>query len=127
MSRADFKEAVDAYVELNDEILRAGKQARELRKQKDLIGVKILEWMQTNQIDGVDLETGRLARRISKRTEPMKKEHILSELTKVLGDPARAEASLQNIVSMRAIVQKETLSRTTKRPDVGEDVDEDDQ
>lgn len=120
MSTSDFKDAVTAYVELNDEIARAGKQMRELRKQKDLIGIKILAWMKTNAVDEVQLETGKLARRVSKRTEPMKKEHILSELTKVLGDESRAESSLQNIISMRAVVEKETLSRTTKRDTAGD-------
>jgi len=111
----DFKDAVQAYIELHDEITRSSKQLRELRQQKDNVGDLILKWMRNNSVDECELPDGKLVRKTSKRTEGLKKEMVLQELKKLTGDEARATASLQNIFSMRNTVEKEILSRTVKK------------
>jgi len=115
MSGEDFKEVVSVYLELHDEITTSSKQLRDLKKQKDAVGEKILEFMRTREIDECDLPDGKLIRKTSRRTEGLKKEMVLEELKKITGDEARATASLQNIIGMRGVVEKEILSRTTKR------------
>lgn len=111
----DFKEAVRAYIELHDEITASSKQLRELKHQKDAIGDVILRWMRSNSVDECELPDGKLVRKTSKRTQSLKKEFVFEELKKLTGDEAKAEASLMNIFSMRAVVEKEVLSRTTRR------------
>jgi hypothetical protein len=110
----EFKNAVSAYVELHDEITKASTHMRELKKQKDAVGEIILGWMKTNAVDECELPEGKLVRKTSKRTEALKKEMVMEELKKLTGDEARASASLQNIFSMRTIVEKEILSCTKK-------------
>lgn len=110
----EFKNAATAYVELHDEITRASKQMRELKKQKDAVGEIILAWMKNNAIDECDTPDGKIVRKTSKRTEGLKKEMVMEELKKLTGDEARASASLQNIFSMRSIVEKEIVSCTKK-------------
>lgn len=110
----DFKEAVKAYIELHDEITASSKQLRELKQQKDAVGDIILVWMRSNLIDECELPDGKLVRKTSKRTQTLKKEFVFDELKKITGDEARAEASLLNIFSMRAVVEKEVLSRTRR-------------
>jgi flagellar basal body-associated protein FliL len=112
---ADFKEAVKAYIELHDEITASSKQLRELKHQKDAVGDIILQWMRSNSVDECELPDGKLIRKTSKRTQTLKKEFVLEELKKITGDEAKAEASMLNIFSMRAVVEKEVLSRTTRR------------
>lgn len=115
MSDGDFKDAVKAYIDLHDEISKASKQMRELKKQKDAVGEVILRWMRDNSVDECELPDGKLVRKTSKRTEGLKKEMVLEELKKIIGDEAKAAASLENIISMRSIVEKEILTRTVKR------------
>jgi hypothetical protein len=112
----DFKAAVEAYINLHDEIARSSKQMRELKKQKDKVGEVILQWMKTQDVDACELSDGKLVRKVSKRTEGLKKEHVLSELVKLLhGDEAAATMSLNNIFSNRSIAEKEILTRTTNK------------
>ena len=111
----DFKAAVSAYLELHDEIDRLGKQAKELRKQKEIVGATILGWMKTNELDECELPDGKLVRKISKRTETMKKEYIMAELSKLTGSEAGATAVINNIDAHREIIETEVLSRTKKR------------
>lgn len=111
-----FRDAVKAYIEIHDELARSAKQMRELRKQKDHIGDTVLDWMRKNGIDECELADGKLVRRISKRTEGLKKDFIVNELKSLYGgDEAKALASLQNIMSMRSVTEKDTLSRTVKK------------
>lgn len=113
--KEDFRSAVKAYITLHDEISKSSKQMRELRKQKDKIGELIIDYMRERQVDQCELSDGKLIRKKSKRTEGLKKEYILSELIKITGSEQAAEASLNNINSMRAIKETEILSRTTTR------------
>lgn len=126
----DFKSAVKAYTNLHDEITASSKQLRELRKQKDKIGDVIIGYMKQKDVDQCELEDGKLIRKKSRRTEALKKDHILTELVKLTGgDQARAEASLTSIQSMRQVKETEILTRTTKRSLAGSkhDLDEDDE
>lgn len=114
-SAEEFKQAVQAYIELHDEITKSSKHLRELRKQKDAVGDIILKWMRSHSVDECELPDGKLVRKTSKRTETLKKDMVLVELKKLTGDDARAIASLQNIFGMRSVVEKEILSRTIKK------------
>lgn len=111
-----FRDAVNLYVELNDEIQQAAKDMKEVRKRKDALGETIMECMRERDVDECQLpDGGRLVRKASKRTETLKKEHILTELKESLGvDDTRAEVVLNNIFSKRSMVVKEMLSRTKK-------------
>jgi len=112
---SDFKEAVQAYIELHDEIDRSSKKMRELKKQKVAIGETILAWMKAQNADECEFPDGKLIRKKSKRTEGMKKEYVLAELTKLTGNEAEATLALNNINSRRGVVETEILSRTVKR------------
>lgn len=112
---SDFKETVNAYIELHDEIARSSKHLRELRKKKDALGDLVLQFMRSNRIDECELPDGKLVRKVSKRTSTLKKEMVFSELQRITGNEERAVESLQNIFNMRQIVEKEILTRTVKK------------
>lgn len=119
-TQEDFKNAVKSYIVIHDELSAAGKQLRELRKQKTALSEKILQFMRSNDIDECALNDGKLIRRSSKRLEALKKDHILDELKKSMGQD-QAEAVLVNIFSQRGVTEKDALKRTHKRGGADDD------
>lgn len=110
----DFKAAVKAYIDIHDQLTQAGKELRDIRKKKAELADVIVQYMKKNDIDECALTDGKLVRKQTKRLEPLKKEHILAELAKVVGEP-RAEDVLVNIYSKRGVHDKDVLQRTKKR------------
>ena len=110
----EFRDAVKAYIDLYDQLAAAGKQLRDIRKQKTELAGVIVEYMRKNDIDGINVGDGKLLRKQSKRLEPLKKEHIMEELAKEVGEP-KAENILVNIFSKRNVTNTDTLRRTKKR------------
>lgn len=110
----EFRDAVKAYIDIHDQLSEAGKRLRDIRKKKTELSAVIVEYMRKNDIDGVNVKDGKLVRKQSKRLEPLKKEHILAELSKTLGE-AKAEDMMVHIFSTRAVTNTDTLRRTKKR------------
>jgi hypothetical protein len=110
----EFKDAVKAYIDMHDRLADASKQLRDIRKKKKELSEVIVEYMRKNEIDGINIKDGKLLRKTSKRLEPLKKEHILSELSKSVGE-TQAENILVGIFSNRAVTNTDTLRRTKKR------------
>lgn len=111
----DFNSTVKAYITLHDEISKSAKQIRELRKQKELLGDVIMKYMRSEQLDQCELADGKLSRRISRRTEGLKKEYVYEELVRLAGTENGANEALNNINSRRGVKEVEVLSRTTRR------------
>lgn len=110
----DFKAAVKAYIDMHDQLAQAGKELRDIRKKKNELADVIVQYMRKNDIDECALSDGKLIRKTAKRLEPLKKEHILSQLSKVVGEP-QAEDLLVNIYNTRGVTDKDVLRRTKKR------------
>ena len=113
----EFKNCVKTYVELYDEITASTKHLSELKKKKDALGQLIVQFMKHRGIDECELQDngGKLVRKESKRTEALKKEHIIHELMQLVGnDNTRAQSSLDNIFGKRSVETKEVLTRTKK-------------
>lgn len=112
----DFKEAVKQYCMLHDEISASLKQIKEIRRQRDFIGETILAFMKQQDVEACELQDGKLIRKKSKRTEGLKKEHILDQLLKMTGgNEAAAQEALNAINSLRVVKETEILSRTRRR------------
>ena len=113
----EFKNCVKAYVELHDEIAASSKHMSELRKKKEAIGQLIVQFMKDRGIDECELQDGggKLIRRESRRTETLKKEHILDEIMRLVNnDSGLANTSLDNIMGKRGVAVSETLTRTKR-------------
>lgn len=108
----DFRTIASEYATISTEITRLNKASKDLKVQKDTIGDSLLEYLKTKEIDEVQLPTGgKIVRKTSKRTSPLKKEYIMEELQSIFGgDTAKAEASMQNIQSKREVVEKDVIS-----------------
>lgn len=109
--QAVFREAVKEYIAVHDRLLETAKQLKDVRKKKAELAEVILEFMRANEIDECSLQDGKLVRKESKRTEGIKKEHIFDELKNLIGE-TRAESTLATILEKRAVVVRDSLSRT---------------
>lgn len=109
-----FREAVKEYIAVHDQLLEAGKQLKDVRKKKTELADVILEFMRNNDIDECALQDGKLVRKESKKMEGLKKEHILGELKKAVGE-SKADELLLNIFNKREVTMKDSLSRSKKK------------
>lgn len=116
----EFRDAVKAYIDMHDRLSEASKQLRDIRKKKKELSAVIVEYMRKNEIDGINVKDGKLLRKQTKRLEPLKKEHILAELSKTMAED-QAENLLVNIFSKRAVTNSDTLRRTKKRGGGGDE------
>lgn len=114
MTEQDFKDKVKQYIAIADQLAALGKDIREIRKRQGELREEIIKFMKVNDIVECQLQDGKLVRKQCKRLEPLKKEHILGELAKAVGD-AQAENLLVGIFSKRGVTEKDTLSRTRAR------------
>lgn len=108
-----FKNAVKEYVQLHDQIIEASRSMKDIKKRKEALGDAVLEYMRTKDIDELQMVDGKLMRKQSKKTESLKKEHIINELKRV--DPSTAENIFINICSQRQVETKDSLKRTKAR------------
>jgi hypothetical protein len=118
MDASEFKNCVDVFVTLHDEIARATKQLGELRKKKEAVGKLVVEFMKQRGLDECELTEhgGKLVRRESKRTETLKKDHIMAELLPLLSqDKDRAESVLKSIYERRNVETSVALTRVQAR------------
>lgn len=113
IDEATFREAVNLYVKLTNEIARVTKMMTQYRKQRNNLGETIILYMKSHQIDEchIDGEEKKLVRRESKRTETLKKDAIIDAFKSVLnGDEARALMLTTNLFSSRNVAYKDALS-----------------
>ena len=110
----EFRDAVKAYIDMHDQLSEASKRLSDIRKKKKEMSEVIVEYMRKNDIDGINVKDGKLVRKQVKRLEPLKKEHIMEELTKTLGDQGAAEHTLVNIFGRRSVTERDSLRRTKK-------------
>lgn len=113
----EFKNLVVTYAAVHDEIATSRKHISELNKKLTAMGDLILRFMRHRGIDECELQDngGRLVRRESKRTETLKKEHIVSELMSLVGhDDNKANAILESIYAKRGVETKDVLTRTKR-------------
>lgn len=116
MSTEDFKAIASQYATISQEITNANKEVKRLKDQKDQLGLSILSFMQSKQIDECVLPGGgKIVRKVSKRAGTLKPEIIFDELVAQLGDEAKAQQALQNINSKRGTSEKEVISLSQAR------------
>lgn len=112
----EFRDTVKSFIELHDELAESARAMSALRKRKEQLSQKIIEFMRSNEIDECALADGKLIRKTTKKVETLKKEHILDALKKRLGgDEVAAERTLVDMYAARAVEESDSLRRTKKR------------
>ena len=109
-----FRQHVKEYVELHDQLRQAASTLSDLRKKRDMLASHILTSMRVHHIDECTLTDGKLLCKTSKRTTPLKKEHILQCLSTFL-PTNRAQDVFAAMMARRTIKHAEILVRTRSR------------
>lgn len=109
----DFDDLVKQYSALSDELTAASRTMRELRETARTLGDRILVYMQREGIDEVSMSNGKLTRATSKRTRPLTKDLIATELKKHV-DEKRIPEVVQNIMDRRETSESVCLKRCKK-------------
>lgn len=100
----EFRDAVLSFYE-------AQQTAKALRTRLAELKGRLLDFMKSHDIDECQLpDSTKLVRKRSKKTEPLKKDHISSEIRKLVPTAAAADEVLNNMLSRRATEDTETLS-----------------
>ena len=118
MTPEEFRLLANLYAELTDEIGAAGKQMSELRKRKANMEEQVLKSLAGTEFDAVTVSVGgggQLVRKTSTRTKPLQKEDILKAFAALAGDPARAQAALDDLYRGRETETREVITRTRPR------------
>jgi len=113
IDEATFREAVNLYVQLSNEIAKVTKMMTQYRKQRNTLGETIILYMKSHAIDEchIDGEEKKLICRQSKRTETLKKDEIIKAFTSALnGDEPRALMLVTNLFNNRVVNYKDALS-----------------
>jgi hypothetical protein len=111
LSETEFKETVKTFVELEQELEKGSKTMSGLRKKRGEMMGNILAFMKHHDIEQINLGEMHIKRTVTKTVEALKKESLVGELEKALGDPAQAQAVADSVFGNRQVTEKEVLKK----------------
>lgn len=109
MQADNFKALVRDFSDAHRQQSALTGSLKELRKRTREMQAAILSYMQANDVDELAMADARLVRKRTKKTEPLKKEHIQGELKKLVGETA-ADDALASMNNRRLTEMQETLA-----------------
>lgn len=109
----EFKEKVNRYISLDDEIKTLSEALRERRKEKQRFEGEILGFMKDNEIETIKskLDNSSIELIQRKKTEGLSKEYLMETLLELLKNKSTAENITNYIYEKRNIVQKDIIKR----------------
>ena len=105
-----FREAVQEYVKINNDLNKASKELRVVRQKKNELSDLILEFMRSNDYEVCSSGDAKLIKKESKRQSALKEEYILAAIREVFGADADASKVIESANAKREVVIKPTLS-----------------
>jgi hypothetical protein len=115
-SQEEFKNAVQAYCELYDDIAASNIQLKELKTKLKTVGEMVLAYMKEFEIDACALPDGELLRKQTKRMTTLTIKHLESGLRSSIPvlDDAQLANAINSIQSQRETTITESLTRKKK-------------
>jgi len=107
--------SVEKWVELDNNIKKLNKKAKDLKKEKEQYEDAILEIMTKHDKTSIIISGGKLIRNVSKCKESLKQEFIQKALLEVMKDQKKAADITQYILNKRPIKEREYLKRTKSK------------
>lgn len=106
--QSEFKNLVLAYVDACDKMDALAR----VRKEKNDLGKRILEFMKANDVAQCNLrDGGKLLLKSSKSVAPLKKDYVLEQLAARLGNRDSAQQIVSQLWNNRQVSTKESLKR----------------
>lgn len=111
-SNGDLVECVREWMAVEKEMRILSKELKERRERKKMLTSRLVDVMQTNAIDGIDVNDGKLVYSRRKTRAPLSKKHLLSSLANYFqgNDDIVAELS-QHILDTRDMKVVETIQK----------------
>jgi hypothetical protein len=86
----EFKETAVLYFDYDDQLTELNKKIREIRKQKNDCGKKLLEFMGDNKVEGVKTDIGKLKYVVTTQKERMNNKYIKKKLLSYFNSDEKA-------------------------------------
>ena len=114
--KTKLKEAVNQYLEIDNQIITLQKAIKERRKKKEELSKVILHTMKNNDIDQMNLKGDRLIYQVSEYKTPINKNYLNSVLNKYFNNNEdKANDLIEEIFNNREKVEKVRLKRVTEK------------
>jgi hypothetical protein len=110
----EFKSAVKAYVECDNEIKDLLSQKKQLADEKKQLEEFMIEYMTQNKHEEILISDGKLQLSLTKSKGALKKEYIQDRISKYT-DTAKAITITEDIFEHRPITEKRQIKRCAKK------------
>ena len=111
---AEFKTAVKAYVECDNEIKELLTQKKTLADEKKQLEEYMIEYMTQNKHEEILISDGKLHLAITKTKGAIKKEYVQDRISRYT-DKAKAVTITEDIFENRPITEKRQIKRCAKK------------
>jgi hypothetical protein len=111
---SQFKSAVKAYVECDNELSDINSQKKELTDEKKQLEEFMIEYMTKNKHEEIMISDGTLHLAITKSKGALKKEYIQDRIGRYT-DTAKAVTITEDIFENRPITEKAKIQRKGKK------------
>ena len=114
--KTKLREAVNQYLEIDNQIITLQKAIKERRKKKEELSKLILHTMKNNDIDQMNLKGDRLIYQVSEYKTPINKNYLNSVLNKYFNNnEEKTNDLIEEIFNNREKVEKVRLKRVTEK------------
>jgi len=111
----EFKEKIVRWVKLDDDLRKIRETVKEINDEKKQSEEFILAYMENIEEKEIGINGGKLARNVSKTTEPLNKDNIKKSIAEVTKDENLAQKVTDFILNNRKTKEKITLKRIKNR------------
>ncbi len=113
----EFKEKIQRYISLDDEITTLSTALRERKREKQRFEDEILEFMKENEIETIKnkQDNSIIGLVQKKRTETLSKEYLTETLMELLKNRSTAESISHYIYSKRSVIEKSIIKRMKEK------------
>ena len=111
----NFKELVENWLSLDDDIKKLSKVIKELRQKKNKLTPDIIKFMESNEIEDCNTGDGLLKHSVSYVKKPLSKKLLQDKLTIFLKNSQKGEEATKFIYENRDMEKRSALKRTVKK------------
>jgi hypothetical protein len=113
----EFKEKVQRYIGLDDEIMTLTSALRERKREKQRFEGEILEFMKENEIETIKNKQDNSVIGLvqKKRTETLSKEYLTETLMELLKNKTTAQNISEYVYSKRGVIEKSIIKRMREK------------
>jgi hypothetical protein len=107
-----FKEKVQRWVHVDTQIMELESKIKELKKVRNKeLEPEITKFMTTYKVKDLNTGTGKLRCQEIKTKQSINKDHIRSNLSKIINDESKVDAAIHTIWNERQIIVKHKLKK----------------